>query len=97
MEVHRNESVTEDVSMTPATALMHLSSQALRVPGLHRTMFRRLANVARGVPSICYSLRGLVYYQIDLRGTRSDLHSGVFGGAVANPAMVLAQILSQMK
>jgi acetylornithine deacetylase/succinyl-diaminopimelate desuccinylase-like protein len=51
----------------------------------------------RGVPSICYALRGLVYVQIDLRGTRSDLHSGVFGGAVANPAMVLAQILAQMK
>ena len=51
----------------------------------------------RGVPSICYSLRGLVYFQIDLRGTRSDLHSGLFGGAVANPAMVLAQVLAQMK
>jgi acetylornithine deacetylase/succinyl-diaminopimelate desuccinylase-like protein len=51
----------------------------------------------RGVPSICYGLRGLVYFQIDLRGTKSDLHSGVFGGAVANPAMVLAQVLSQMK
>jgi acetylornithine deacetylase/succinyl-diaminopimelate desuccinylase-like protein len=51
----------------------------------------------RGVPSICYSLRGLVYFQIDLRGSASDLHSGVFGGAVANPAMVLAQILAQMK
>ncbi|HET9371160.1 MAG TPA: dipeptidase [Vicinamibacterales bacterium] len=51
----------------------------------------------RGVPSICYSLRGLVYFQIDLRGTKSDLHSGVFGGAVANPNMVLAQVLAQMK
>ena len=51
----------------------------------------------RGVPSICYSLRGLAYFQIDLRGTKSDLHSGVFGGAVANPAFVLAQILAQMK
>jgi len=51
----------------------------------------------RGVPSICYSLRGLVYFQIDLRGTKSDLHSGLFGGAVANPAMVLAQVLAQMK
>ncbi|MBM3777594.1 MAG: dipeptidase, partial [Acidimicrobiia bacterium] len=52
---------------------------------------------ARGVPSICYGLRGLAYFQIDLRGTRSDLHSGSFGGAVANPAFVLAQVLSQMK
>jgi acetylornithine deacetylase/succinyl-diaminopimelate desuccinylase-like protein len=51
----------------------------------------------RGVPSICYALRGLAYFQIDVTGTTSDLHSGVFGGAVANPAMVLAQILSQMK
>jgi acetylornithine deacetylase/succinyl-diaminopimelate desuccinylase-like protein len=51
----------------------------------------------RGVPSICYSLRGLVYFQIDVRGTASDLHSGVFGGAVANPNMVLAQMLAQMK
>jgi acetylornithine deacetylase/succinyl-diaminopimelate desuccinylase-like protein len=51
----------------------------------------------RGVPSICYGLRGLVYYQIDLRGTKSDLHSGSFGGAVANPAFVLAQVLAQMK
>src|SRR5687768_1743409 len=50
-----------------------------------------------GVPSICYSRRGLAYFQIDLVGTLSDLHSGVFGGAVANPAMVLAQVLAQMK
>ena len=51
----------------------------------------------RGVPSICYGLRGLVYFQIDLRGTSTDLHSGSFGGAVANPAFVLAQLLAQMK
>ena len=52
---------------------------------------------ARGVPSICYGLRGLVYFQIDLRGSSTDLHSGSFGGAVANPAFVLAQMLAQMK
>jgi acetylornithine deacetylase/succinyl-diaminopimelate desuccinylase-like protein len=51
----------------------------------------------RGVPSICYGLRGLAYFQIDVRGTASDLHSGSFGGAVANPAFVLAQLLAQMK
>jgi acetylornithine deacetylase/succinyl-diaminopimelate desuccinylase-like protein len=51
----------------------------------------------RGIPSICYGLRGLAYVQVDLRGTTSDLHSGSFGGAVANPAMVLAQVLAQMK
>jgi acetylornithine deacetylase/succinyl-diaminopimelate desuccinylase-like protein len=51
----------------------------------------------RGVPSICYGLRGLAYFQIDVRGTKTDLHSGSFGGAVANPAFVLAQMLAQMK
>ena len=51
----------------------------------------------RGVPSMCYGLRGLVYCQIDLRGSKTDLHSGSFGGAVANPALVLAQVLAQMK
>jgi acetylornithine deacetylase/succinyl-diaminopimelate desuccinylase-like protein len=51
----------------------------------------------RGIPSICYGLRGLAYFQIDLRGSKSDLHSGSFGGAVANPGMVLAQVLAQMK
>jgi len=51
----------------------------------------------RGVPSICYGLRGLIYYQINLRGTKSDLHSGSFGGAVANPAFGLANMLAQMK
>jgi acetylornithine deacetylase/succinyl-diaminopimelate desuccinylase-like protein len=51
----------------------------------------------RGVPSICYGLRGLVYCQIDLRGSKGDLHSGVFGGAVANPSFVLAQMIAQMK
>ncbi|HEX3704658.1 MAG TPA: dipeptidase [Vicinamibacterales bacterium] len=52
---------------------------------------------ARGVPSICYGLRGLVYFQIDLRGSSTDLHSGSFGGAVANPGFVLAQMIAQMK
>ena len=55
------------------------------------------AMFARGVPSICYGLRGLVYFQVDLRGSSTDLHSGSFGGAVANPGLVLAQMLAQMK
>ncbi|HEY1307183.1 MAG TPA: dipeptidase [Vicinamibacterales bacterium] len=51
----------------------------------------------RGIPSICYGLRGLTYFQLDMKGSKSDLHSGSFGGAVANPAFVLAQVLAQMK
>ena len=52
---------------------------------------------ARGVPSICYGLRGLLYFQVDLRGSNTDLHSGSFGGALANTGFVLAQMIAQMK
>jgi acetylornithine deacetylase/succinyl-diaminopimelate desuccinylase-like protein len=51
----------------------------------------------RGIPSICYGLRGLVYFQIDLRGSNSDLHSGSFGGVVINPNFALAQMICALK
>lgn len=52
---------------------------------------------ARGVPSICYGLRGLAYVEIVVKGPNRDLHSGSFGGPVHNPAQVLAEILASMK
>ena len=55
------------------------------------------AMYAEGQPSIVYGLRGLAYLQIDLKGADSDLHSGVFGGAVPNPALELARVLAQLK
>jgi acetylornithine deacetylase/succinyl-diaminopimelate desuccinylase-like protein len=51
---------------------------------------------APGLPSILSSLRGLAYFQIDVVGPASDLHSGIYGGAVVNPAMALARILATM-
>jgi acetylornithine deacetylase/succinyl-diaminopimelate desuccinylase-like protein len=52
------------------------------------------AMFAPGLPSILSSLRGLAYFQIDVQGPAQDLHSGSYGGAVMNPAMALARILS---
>ena len=52
---------------------------------------------ARGVPSICYGLRGLAYMEITLTGQKGDLHSGSFGGPVVNPAFVLSRIVASMK
>jgi acetylornithine deacetylase/succinyl-diaminopimelate desuccinylase-like protein len=52
--------------------------------------------LAKGVPSITYGLRGLNYYQVDLTGPAQDLHSGVFGGAVPNPIVLLAEAISKM-
>ena len=51
---------------------------------------------APGIPSILSSLRGLAYFEINVRGPSSDLHSGSYGGAVVNPAMALARILATM-
>lgn len=51
---------------------------------------------APGLPSITTGLRGLAYMEIRVRGARSDLHSGSYGGAVVNPATVLARIIAQL-
>jgi acetylornithine deacetylase/succinyl-diaminopimelate desuccinylase-like protein len=55
------------------------------------------AMLDRGRPSICYGLRGLAYFQIDLEGTSTDLHSGSFGGGVKNPLHALAEIIARLK
>jgi acetylornithine deacetylase/succinyl-diaminopimelate desuccinylase-like protein len=52
--------------------------------------------LAPGVPSITYGLRGLNYYQVEISGPAQDLHSGVFGGAVANPITVLAEMIAKL-
>jgi len=54
------------------------------------------AMFAEGSPSIVSSLRGLAYFQIDVQGPMSDLHSGIYGGAVVNPAAALAAIITSM-
>jgi acetylornithine deacetylase/succinyl-diaminopimelate desuccinylase-like protein len=52
---------------------------------------------AKGLPSICYGLRGLAYMQVDLIGPDKDLHSGSYGGAVENPINALANIITRLK
>ncbi len=51
---------------------------------------------APGQPSLLFSLRGLAYVEVHVRAARSDLHSGAYGGAVPNPAMALARMLSTL-
>lgn len=55
------------------------------------------AMLAKGLPSICYGLRGLSYIEVEVRGTDRDLHSGSYGGAVVNPAIALVQMLAALK
>ncbi|MGH7695003.1 MAG: M20/M25/M40 family metallo-hydrolase, partial [Gemmatimonadaceae bacterium] len=54
------------------------------------------AMFAPGMPSILSSLRGLAYFQIDVEGPTTDLHSGSYGGAVVNPATTLARMLATL-
>jgi acetylornithine deacetylase/succinyl-diaminopimelate desuccinylase-like protein len=51
---------------------------------------------AKGIPSLCYGLRGIVYMQIELVGPKRDLHSGSYGGVAHNPIQALAEIIAQL-
>ncbi len=52
--------------------------------------------IAEDIPSITTGLRGLSYWQVEVTGPNRDLHSGLFGGGVANPINVLAKMISSM-
>ncbi|MDE5762550.1 MAG: dipeptidase [Bacteroidales bacterium] len=52
--------------------------------------------IAPDTPSITVGLRGLSYVEVSVTGPNKDLHSGIFGGAVANPANVLAKLIADL-
>ncbi len=52
--------------------------------------------IANDTPSIDVGLRGLAYMEVEVVGPNRDLHSGVYGGAVANPATILCQLIAAM-
>lgn len=51
---------------------------------------------APGIPAITYGLRGIIACEVTLTGPKKDLHSGIFGGAIANPANMLARLIAQL-
>jgi acetylornithine deacetylase/succinyl-diaminopimelate desuccinylase-like protein len=52
--------------------------------------------IAPGTPTLSYALRGVTAMEIKISGPKMDLHSGIFGGAVANPITALAQLLATL-
>ena len=52
---------------------------------------------APGLPTLCVGLRGMIYTEIEVKGAKNDLHSGMYGGAAPNPFISLAQMLAKLK
>ena len=52
---------------------------------------------ALNCPALTYALRGIAAFEVTLRGPARDLHSGIFGGTVDNPAMALSQMLAKLR
>jgi acetylornithine deacetylase/succinyl-diaminopimelate desuccinylase-like protein len=55
------------------------------------------AMISNDIPSITTGLRGLSYLQVEVTGPNRDLHSGVYGGAVANPINILCKMITSLK
>lgn len=52
---------------------------------------------APGIPTVSYGLRGLCYMEIEMTGPNRDLHSGTFGGSVANPINELSRLIAKLQ
>ena len=52
---------------------------------------------APGLPTLCVGLRGMIYTELEVRGAKTDLHSGMYGGAAPNPFVAIAQIVAKLK
>ena len=53
--------------------------------------------IANDIPSITVGLRGLTYVEVEVTGPNRDLHSGLYGGAVANPINILCEMIAKLK
>lgn len=53
--------------------------------------------ISKDLPSITVGLRGLTYLEVEVCGANRDLHSGIYGGGVANPINVLAEMIAKLK
>jgi acetylornithine deacetylase/succinyl-diaminopimelate desuccinylase-like protein len=79
---------------TGSSALMRFVKQHARRLRADYIIISDTSMFAKSLPTLTYATRGIIAFNVRLDGPSRDLHSGVFGGSVANPALVLARLLS---
>ncbi len=83
----------EEVGSTNLAAFLEANREELKCDVI---VISDTGMAAHGCPTLSYALRGIAALELIVRGPSVDLHSGVFGGAVANPATAVARILSTL-
>jgi len=83
----------EEVGSPNLAAFLADNAERLRCDAV---MISDTTMFAPGLPSITIGLRGLAYMEVRVQGPATDLHSGVYGGAVVNPANALAKIITKL-
>jgi acetylornithine deacetylase/succinyl-diaminopimelate desuccinylase-like protein len=83
----------EEVGSTHLEDFLKTNHQALRCDVI---AVSDTGMVARGVPTFTYGLRGIAALELLVRGPKTDLHSGIYGGAVMNPATVAARLVASL-
>jgi acetylornithine deacetylase/succinyl-diaminopimelate desuccinylase-like protein len=83
----------EEVSSKHLDDFIHAHQDLLRADA---TVISDGAILSPDQPSIVYGLRGMTYMEIEVKGPRSDLHSGGYGGTVHNPAQALCEIIAAL-
>lgn len=84
----------EEVGSANLGAFLHANKEKLKADII---LISDTSIIANDIPSITVGLRGLSYLQVEVTGPNRDLHSGVYGGAVANPINVLCQMIASLK
>ena len=83
----------EEVGSTALEKYLHENAARLKCDTI---VISDGAQFAPGQPAITYGLRGIAYYELRRTGPARDLHSGSFGGSVANPGNAVAKILAAL-
>lgn len=84
----------EEIGSTNLAAFIEANKDLLKCDAI---LISDTSMYAPGVPTITYGLRGLLYMEVEVTAADHDLHSGSFGGAVANPINELAKIIFKLQ